>query len=156
MNLNEKKLQSILDIDNGSIKERADYELEKVTANMKDINTDPKAKRKITIELTFSTDENRKAVFVSHIVKTKLAPPVKREITLFSANEIDKQTGEVFPVLKEHSDVPAGQINIDGDIKEQEVFVIGSSFSKHVEEKKKDALNGIREGEIATGGNENE
>lgn len=46
----------------GGLQEKLDNELEKVFDNILDLNTEPKAKRKITITLTMSSNEERTVV----------------------------------------------------------------------------------------------
>ena len=124
--------KSILEAGRNKIMELADYELEKVMANINDINTDPKKKRKITIELTFAPSEDRKQIVMTSQVKSKVEPTKPTETTLFNVLAKDDETGEIFPVLKEVSDIAIGQLDIYGDVKEQEIFVIGMGAAKAV------------------------
>ncbi|MFR0780081.1 MAG: hypothetical protein ACLSH8_10745 [Zhenhengia sp.] len=58
----------------GALAERVNQAITQVLENIKDPNTDHKVKRKVTLELTFVTDEAREMTQVSVIAKTKTAP----------------------------------------------------------------------------------
>ncbi|HEM5350738.1 TPA: hypothetical protein U1398_000049 [Streptococcus suis] len=60
-------------IADGGLQEKLDKELEKVFDNILDLNTEAKAKRKITIELVMSSNEERTVVDTTMTVKSKLA-----------------------------------------------------------------------------------
>lgn len=59
----------------GAAPPRFDRELRKVVHNIMDPNTDPEAKRSITLTVTFSPTESRTSLGAKIEVKTKLAPP---------------------------------------------------------------------------------
>lgn len=61
-------------IADGGLQEKFIQELEKVTENILDINTEAKKKRTVTITLTYLPNENRDAVSVYSEVKSKLVP----------------------------------------------------------------------------------
>lgn len=66
-----------LDVSNladGGIQEKVDMEMKKVFENIHDLNTEPKAKRKVTITLELTPDENREVITISSSVKSNLAP----------------------------------------------------------------------------------
>lgn len=65
---------SILDMAQGSYKERADIEMAYILDNIADVNTDAKKKRTLTIEISFLPDEQRRALSVSTTVKSKTVP----------------------------------------------------------------------------------
>lgn len=73
----------------GALAERANQAITQVLENIKDPNTDHKAKRKVTLELTFVTDEAREMTQVSVIAKTKTAPqsPVSSVILIDTDND---------------------------------------------------------------------
>lgn len=54
--------KSVLEMAMGAIAEITDYEVERVVANIMDPNTAAKAKRKITITLTFTPDDYRQQI----------------------------------------------------------------------------------------------
>lgn len=58
----------------GALAEKFNIALKEVLENIADPNTAPKAKRKLTIELTFTPDEERELSLVDIVVKTKLEP----------------------------------------------------------------------------------
>lgn len=62
MKENQLKRDSILSMAQGAIEEKVDYEVSRVIDNILDLNTDPKAKRKITITLVFQPDAERKHI----------------------------------------------------------------------------------------------
>ena len=70
-----------------------DNELEKVFDNILDLNTEPKAKRKITITLTMSSNEERTVVNTVMDVKSKLAPQSGVATTILVGRDYD--TGQL-------------------------------------------------------------
>ncbi|MFW6010845.1 MAG: hypothetical protein ACOC9H_02890 [Gemmatimonadota bacterium] len=58
----------------GAAPERFDRELKRVIKNIRDPNTDPEAKRKIKLEVTFVPGKNRADIHVGLHVEAKLAP----------------------------------------------------------------------------------
>ena len=82
-------------IANGAVREQFADALLKVLANVDDINTEPKQKRKITIEIEFQPDGSRQSMETSVRVKTKLAPIRNVESVIFVVRD---PHGEVFAV----------------------------------------------------------
>ena len=66
--------KSVLEMAMGAIAEITDYEVERVVANIMDPNTAAKAKRKITITLTFTPDDYRQQIGMDAQAKTILVP----------------------------------------------------------------------------------
>lgn len=69
--------QSMVDLNefaNGALAERFNYELQKILENIADPNTDHKVKRKMNINLTLETNEDRELSNVSIQVKSTPAP----------------------------------------------------------------------------------
>jgi len=64
-----KDVKGLSDISNGVVEEQFAKEWETVLFNIADPSTEPKAKRKITIEIAISPNENRSTAVVS--MKTK-------------------------------------------------------------------------------------
>ena len=62
------------EINSGALLEVFDYEFDKVLRNIRDVNTDPKAKRKVTIEMTISPNEKRTIGDIDFKVKHTEAP----------------------------------------------------------------------------------
>lgn len=58
----------------GAFAERVNNALKEVYANIADLNTDPTKKRKVTISMTLSADEQRDLAMVDISVKTTLTP----------------------------------------------------------------------------------
>lgn len=80
-------------IADGGLQEKLDKELEKVFDNILDLNTEAKAKRKVTITLTMSSNEERTVVDTVMDVKSKLAPQNGVATTILVGRDYD--TGRV-------------------------------------------------------------
>lgn len=106
----EVTYDSLLETAEGAIMERVDEEAKKVWLNLKDPNTDHKAKRTITLKLTFqAVDEGRQMITMQADVSSKLAPMVPVPVSLWrSTNE----QGE--PIFEEVMRETPGQMNFDG------------------------------------------
>lgn len=91
----EKKLigLDLSHIAEGGLQEKLDNELEKVFDNILDLNTEAKAKRKITVTLTMSSNEERTVVDTTMEVKSKLAPQHGVATTILVGRDLD--TGQV-------------------------------------------------------------
>ncbi|MGT2867258.1 hypothetical protein ACVRZX_00215 [Streptococcus dysgalactiae subsp. equisimilis] len=91
----EKKLigLDLSHIAEGGLQEKLDNELEQVFDNILDLNTEAKAKRKITITLTMSSNEERTVVDTIMDVKSKLAPQNGVATTILVGRDYD--TGQV-------------------------------------------------------------
>ncbi|QJD61102.1 hypothetical protein [Streptococcus dysgalactiae] len=91
----EKKLigLDLSHIAEGGLQEKLDNELEQVFDNILDLNTEAKAKRKITIELIMSSNEERTVVDTTMTVKSKLAPQNGVATTILVGRDYD--TGQV-------------------------------------------------------------
>lgn len=81
-------------IANGELEEKFQHELARVLQNLMDVNTPFKDKRKITIDMIFEQNEERREIQISLAVKSKLAPrvPVK---THFGTGR-DLKTGKLY------------------------------------------------------------
>lgn len=101
--------KSVLEMAMGGILEITDYEIERVIANITDPNTDAKAKRKVTLTLTFQPDDYRERVDLQVQAKTALAPvaPVRTTVCITKDREGHVLLAEMLP------QVP-GQLDIDG------------------------------------------
>lgn len=106
----EVTYDSLLETAEGAIMERVDEEAKKVWLNLKDPNTDHKAKRTITLKLTFqAVDEGRQMITMQADVSSRLAPMVPVPVSLWrSVNE----QGE--PCFEEVMKETPGQLNLDG------------------------------------------
>ena len=125
-----KVKKSVLQACHGAILEAADVELERIIANIADINTAPTKKRSMTITVNFVPSNDRKKITMSTTLKSKIEPTAPIETTLFNSQEVDEKTGEIIPILREVMDVLPGQINLTGDIAEPEIIVIGMQSKK--------------------------
>lgn len=74
-------------IGGGVAAEFFERELKRVVKNIADPNTDPKAKRKITIEITMTADEERRHCAVSVSAHAKLASVMPKGSSLVLVNE---------------------------------------------------------------------
>ena len=61
--MDDKMTKSILEMCNGAFQERADYEMRKLIDNIIDPNTDPVAKRSITIKIDLKPGQAPEAQF---------------------------------------------------------------------------------------------
>ncbi|MDU4953895.1 MAG: replication terminator protein [Clostridium sp.] len=101
----------------GALAEKINMALREVLANIADPNTDWKAKRKLTVDMTFESDEARELTDVSIVAKPKLAPSkalaakivigvdgtggilaseYKKQIPGQSTMRVDEETGEIL------------------------------------------------------------
>lgn len=113
----------------GALAEKMNVALREVLENISDPNTDFKIKRKLNLEMTFVSGEDRELAEVSIIAKTKLAPnkPIatkivigtdgkggilaseyKKQVPGQSVMRVDESTGEVLTTGEEKS------INLEG------------------------------------------
>lgn len=95
------------EINNGGLQEVFDHEFNKVLKNIKDINTDHKAKRKVSIELTFSPNEKRTISDIDFKVKHSEAP-INGFTTAISIVEDGRQI-----IAEEIGNEIPGQMNIE-------------------------------------------
>lgn len=73
-NLKKTINMNLSELAEGSLQERFDHEMKKVTQNIMDPNTEPDKKRKITITLTVTGDEHRDQIDILAEVKSTLVP----------------------------------------------------------------------------------
>lgn len=104
---------NILEMMNGAIGERVSYELAKVTKNCKDLNTEAKKVRTLTIEISLTPTESRESMSVRVGVKSKLAPVKALDCTLLLGGTEDD------PVLMEYTPQVPGQRNFAGGEQEE-------------------------------------
>ena len=69
-----EKMINLDNFANGAFAERVNEGLQQVLENLADPNTEWKPKRKLNIELTFETSEDRELTEVNIVVKPKLIP----------------------------------------------------------------------------------
>lgn len=116
--------RSILDIDGGNLKEKADYKLSEIMANIADVNSNPKTVRELNIKIRFKPVEDG-GVITSYTVTNKLGPMKEREMILNMNSVKDPLSGQMINVLIESSNQAKGQLNLDGEIFEPEMVLIG-------------------------------
>ena len=123
---------------NGALAERMNQGLKEVLENIADKNTDSKPKRKLTLDMTFSTDEERELTEVTITAKAKLAP----RSAIATKIIIDKDlNGEVLGT--EFKKQVKGQTYMKVDNETGEVFMGG------IDEAPKEVINENNENELA-------
>lgn len=100
---------SLLQMAKGAIQERVDYEVSRVIDNILDVNTDPTAKRKVTLTVELKPDEERQVVKITATAKSTLAPtvPVGTSLVITADGNGEMVLAEIVP------QVP-GQMSMDG------------------------------------------
>ncbi len=123
---------------NGALAERMNQGLKEVLENIADKNTDSKPKRKLTLDMTFSADEERELTEVTITAKAKLAP----RSAIATKIIIDKDlNGEVLGT--EFKKQVKGQTYMKVDNETGEVFMGGT------DEAPKEVINETNENELA-------
>lgn len=104
---------SLLQMAKGAIQERVDYEVTRVVDNLLDMNTEAKAKRKVTLTITMTTDDNRRVVKVEASAKSALAPvtPIDTSLVITADGNGEMMLAEIVP------QVP-GQMSLTGEVQE--------------------------------------
>lgn len=118
----------------GGLTEKVNMALREVLNNIADPNTDYKVKRKLTIDITFISQEDRDLALLDIQTKTKLAPPKSigtkivigtdgkggimasefgKQIPGQSVMRVDEETGEVLTTAEEKAEEEQ-QFNTDG------------------------------------------
>ena len=100
-----KTKKSILEMARGAITERVDYEMSRVIENILDFNTKATDKRKITVTLEFSPDDDRTNIGVKVIAKSTLAPTTATRTSLYVCGD---ESGE-FNVVEMVPQIPGQQ-----------------------------------------------
>lgn len=100
---------SILQMAHGAFQERVDYEMGRVVDNILDLNTKATAKRKITLTIELTPDDERQTISVAVQAKATLAPtnPVAMALCITSDGNGEMVVAEMVPQIP-------GQINMDG------------------------------------------
>ena len=100
---------SLLQMAKGAIQERVDYEVTRVVDNLLDMNTEAKAKRKVTLTITMTADDDRRVVKVEASAKSTLAPvtPIGTSLVITADGNGEMMLAEIIP------QVP-GQISMTG------------------------------------------
>ena len=101
----QNQRDSIMSMARGAFEERVDYEMDKVIQNILDPNTKATAKRKITLTIELTPDDERRTIGVSVTAKSTLAATNPVYVTSDGNGEL--VVAEMVP------QVP-GQMNMDG------------------------------------------
>nr|WP_246570120.1 replication terminator protein [Lentibacillus saliphilus] len=96
---------------NGAIQEKLDYELNKIFANIHDLNTKATDKRTVTIKLEFKPDENRQTVTLTSDFTSKLANAEGVSTTVLTGKDLSSGRVEA----RELKSKAPGQIYFDDD-----------------------------------------
>lgn len=113
----------------GALAERMNQGLKEVLENIADLNTDSKPKRKLTLDMTFNTDEERELTEVTIAVKTKLTPRSSVATKILIDRDLD---GEVLGT--EFKKQVKGQTYMKVDPETGEVFMGGTGDVEQHEE----------------------
>ena len=106
----EIKAKSILEMARGAFMERADYEMSKIVDNILDVNTKATAKRKLSITMEITPDDERANVTVNCTVKSALAATNPVRTSLYISGEDSDGNVQIAEMVPQ---VP-GQMDIDG------------------------------------------
>lgn len=108
---------SVFDLLEGGVKELAELNLQRVLDNIRDLNTDPKKTRTLTVSMKFLSNDDRDTVNVDIQVDSKLAPIKAVATTL----DIGDEGGKV--VACERPKYTPGQMRIDAVAPEKVVSI---------------------------------
>lgn len=100
---------SIMRMARGAFEERVDYEMDKVIQNILGPNTKATAKRKITLTIELTPDDERRQIQVSVTAKSTLAATNPVATSLYVTGDAN---GEL--VVAEMVPQVPGQLNMDG------------------------------------------
>ena len=103
--------KSILEMSQGAILERVDYEMQKVIDNILDPNTKPDAKRKLTVTLTLTPSADRKTITVNTTAKSTLVATDAITTGLFITNNPvngEMVVAEMVPQIPGQLDMAGG------------------------------------------------
>ena len=119
-----KVKKNMLKMNDGEIFEKAEYEHNKIMANINDPSTDDKP-RELIVKIKYVPNRAQKKVDIIPFVSSKLGKIVPIGKTMSITQMILQDTGEKVDVLQEITGEADGQINIMGDITEPEVVLYG-------------------------------
>lgn len=100
---------SILQMAQGAFQERVDYEMQRCVDNILDVNTKATAKRKITLTIELTPDDDRRQIRVNVVAKATLAAtnPVATSLCVTTDGNGEMVVAEMVPQLP-------GQMCMDG------------------------------------------
>ena len=86
--MEQNQRTSIMQMAQGAFQERVDFEMKRVVDNILDPNTKPTAKRKITLTIEMTPDDERRVIDISVVAKSTLAAtnPVKTALCIAGSN----------------------------------------------------------------------
>ena len=105
---------SILQMARGAIQERVDYEMKRVVDNILDTNTKATEKRKITLTVELTPDDERSSIAVKVTAKSVLAATNPIATSLYIAGDDNG-----LPVIAEMVPQIPGQMLLGGGEQEQ-------------------------------------
>ena len=129
-----EKIINLETLAEGGLTEKVNMALQDVLNNIADPNTDYKVKRKLTVDITFVSQEDRELALLDIPTKTKLAPPKSigtkivigtdgkggimasefgKQIPGQSVMRVDEETGEVLTTAEEKA-AQEQQFNTEG------------------------------------------
>lgn len=103
---------SLLDIMDGAVAERVNYEFGLVARNMLDLNTEAKKPRTLTIKITMVPADDRRSISVKADVSSKLVPVRQLDTTLLLGGSADD------PAVMEYTPQTPGQLNFSGGVQD--------------------------------------
>ena len=105
----ETQRASILQMVQGAFQERVDYEMQRCVDNILDVNTKATAKRKITLTIELTPDDDRRQIRVNVVAKATLAAtnPVATSLCVTTDGNVEMVVAEMVPQLP-------GQMRMDG------------------------------------------
>ena len=105
----ETQRASILQMAQGAFQERVDYEMQRCVDNILDVNTKATAKRKITLTIELTPDDDRRQIRVNVVAKATLAAtnPVATSLCVTTDGNGEMVVAEMVPQL-------TGQMRMDG------------------------------------------
>lgn len=114
----EQNIKSIVQMARGAIEERIDLEMTRILENILDPNTKATAKRKLTITLELSPDDERSTISVSATAKSALAPtnPVATALYVGRTNG-ETQAVEMTAQIPGQTDVFGGEQEAPAQLK---------------------------------------
>lgn len=95
----ETQRASILQMAQGAFQERVDYEMQRCVDNILDVNTKATAKRKITLTIELTPDDDRRQIRVNVVAKATLAAtnPVATSLCVTTDGNGEMVVAEMVP-----------------------------------------------------------
>lgn len=117
-----REIRKLVELMDGALTERFNYEMERVLQNVFDPNTNPKARRKIQIVISITPNERRDAADFKVDIKSQIAPPdaVTQTVMLYCDDSGNVTATELT------AQVP-GQIDMDGQVTIPKVIEFGAN-----------------------------